>query len=77
MKIQSQNDTKKLAEAKHAVYLKGFTEGVMLAGPYTGHKARPSYKRGSLNDHGVVGCAMPNSVQDMLPPGHAEVLARW
>lgn len=33
-----QNDTKKLAEAKQAVYLKGFTDGVMLVGPYAGRK---------------------------------------
>ena len=38
MKIQSQNDTKKLAEAKQLVYLKGFTDGVMNVGPYKGQK---------------------------------------
>jgi leucyl-tRNA synthetase len=38
MKIQSQNDTKKLAEAKQIVYLKGFTEGIMNVGPYKGRK---------------------------------------
>lgn len=38
MKIQSQNDTKKLAEAKQLVYLKGFTDGVMYVGPYKGMK---------------------------------------
>ena len=32
MKIQSQNDKVKLAEAKDKVYLKGFNEGVMLVG---------------------------------------------
>lgn len=30
LKIQSQNDTAKLAEAKDMVYLKGFYEGIML-----------------------------------------------
>jgi leucyl-tRNA synthetase len=38
MKIQSQNDTKKLAEAKQLVYLKGFTDGVLVAGEYAGKK---------------------------------------
>lgn len=38
--MQSQNDAKKLAEAKQQVYLKGFTDGVMLAGPHKGEKAR-------------------------------------
>lgn len=38
MKITSQNDTKKLMEAKGLVYLKGFTSGVMLVGPYKGQK---------------------------------------
>ncbi|WPT12113.1 Leucine--tRNA ligase, cytoplasmic [Picochlorum sp. SENEW3] len=38
MKIQSQNDTKKLAEAKQLVYLKGFTDGIMNVGPYKGRK---------------------------------------
>ena len=32
MKIQSQKDKDKLAEAKDKVYLKGFYEGVMLVG---------------------------------------------
>eukprot|EP00854_Cymbomonas_tetramitiformis_P006329 gene6329-7584_t len=36
LKIQSQNDRAKLDEAKHRTYLKGFTEGVMIAGPYKG-----------------------------------------
>jgi len=38
MKIQSQNDTKKLAEAKQMVYLKGFTDGVMVVGSHAGKK---------------------------------------
>ena len=40
LKIASQNDAKKLAEAKNMVYLKGFTEGVMLVGPHAGKKVR-------------------------------------
>ncbi|CAG2119653.1 unnamed protein product, partial [Medioppia subpectinata] len=38
LKIQSQNDTQKLAEAKEKVYLKGFYEGVMIVGPHKGKK---------------------------------------
>jgi len=38
MKIQSQNDTEKLREAKEKVYLRGFYEGVMVAGPHAGKK---------------------------------------
>ncbi|GIL94940.1 hypothetical protein Vretimale_1053 [Volvox reticuliferus] len=38
LKITSQNDTVKLAEAKQQVYLKGFTDGVMIVGPYSGRK---------------------------------------
>lgn len=38
MKITSQNDTKKLAEAKHVAYLKGFTSGVLIVGPHAGKK---------------------------------------
>lgn len=40
LKVQSQNDAKKLAEAKQLMYLKGFTDGVMLAGPHKGEKVR-------------------------------------
>lgn len=40
LKIQSQNDTKKLEEAKKQVYLKGFTDGVMVVGKYTGEKVQ-------------------------------------
>ena len=36
LKIQSQNDRDKLAEAKELVYLKGFYEGVMLVGEFKG-----------------------------------------
>lgn len=38
MKIASQNDSKKLAEAKQLVYLKGFTDGVLVVGPHAGKK---------------------------------------
>jgi len=36
LKIQSQNDRDKLAEAKEMVYLKGFYEGVMVVGDHSG-----------------------------------------
>lgn len=42
LKIQSQNDTKKLDEAKKMVYLKGFVEGVMSVGKYAGEKVDQS-----------------------------------
>ncbi|KAF7287224.1 hypothetical protein GWI33_002043 [Rhynchophorus ferrugineus] len=38
LKIQSQNDKDKLAEAKEMVYLKGFYDGIMLVGEYKGKK---------------------------------------
>ena len=38
MKISSQNDRQKLAEAKDYVYLKGFYEGILAIGPHTGEK---------------------------------------
>lgn len=47
--IKMQNDTKKLAEAKQAVYLKGFTDGVMIVGPYAGRKASSSAKKYSVH----------------------------
>merc|ERR1711970_1088982 len=47
LKIQSQNDKDKLAEAKELVYLKGFYEGTMLVGEHKGKKmevAKPLIK---------------------------------
>ena len=41
LKIQSQNDKGKLEEAKKMVYLKGFTDGVMVVGKYKGQKVGP------------------------------------
>ena len=40
LKIQSQNDTTKLQEAKEMVYLKGFYDGVMKIGEYSGQKVQ-------------------------------------
>lgn len=40
LKIQSQNDRDKLAEAKELVYLKGFYDGVLLVGPFAGKKVQ-------------------------------------
>lgn len=36
LKIRSQNDKEKLAEAKRLTYLRGFTEGTMLVGEFAG-----------------------------------------
>mmetsp|Transcript_29049 Transcript_29049/g.72774 ORF Transcript_29049/g.72774 Transcript_29049/m.72774 type:complete len:889 (+) Transcript_29049:1024-3690(+) len=47
LKIKSQNETAKLSEAKALVYLKGFTDGVMLVGDHSGKKvsdAKPMIK---------------------------------
>uniref|UniRef100_A0A3Q3GQR8 leucine--tRNA ligase n=1 Tax=Labrus bergylta TaxID=56723 RepID=A0A3Q3GQR8_9LABR len=40
LKIQSQNDKEKLAEAKEKVYLKGFYEGIMLVNGFKGQKVQ-------------------------------------
>lgn len=48
LKIASQNDKEKLAEAKRLTYLKGFTDGVMLVGDLKGTKvqdAKPQIKK--------------------------------
>lgn len=53
MKIQSQNDKVKLAEAKEIAYLKGFYDGVMLVGPYKGKKIqdiKKSVQKDMLNN---------------------------
>ncbi|XP_070553496.1 leucine--tRNA ligase, cytoplasmic-like [Ptychodera flava] len=39
-KVQSQNDKDKLQEAKDKVYLKGFYEGVLTVGEYSGQKVQ-------------------------------------
>lgn len=40
LKIKSQNEKDKLAEAKRLTYLKGFTEGTMLVGEFAGRKVQ-------------------------------------
>ncbi|CAN1235730.1 Leucine--tRNA ligase, cytoplasmic [Linum perenne] len=40
LKIKSQNEKDKLAEAKRLTYLRGFTEGTMLVGEYEGMKVQ-------------------------------------
>jgi len=40
MKIKSQNEKEKLAEAKKLTYLKGFTEGTMVAGEFAGSRVQ-------------------------------------
>ncbi|KAL0994734.1 hypothetical protein UPYG_G00126440 [Umbra pygmaea] len=40
LKIQSQNDREKLAEAKEKVYLKGFYEGIMLVDGFKGQRVQ-------------------------------------
>ncbi|GAB2293376.1 hypothetical protein Dimus_027575 [Dionaea muscipula] len=40
MKIKSQNEKEKLAEAKKLTYLKGFTEGIMLVEEFKGRKVQ-------------------------------------
>ncbi|XP_068648083.1 leucine--tRNA ligase, cytoplasmic-like isoform X1 [Aristolochia californica] len=40
LKIKSQNDKEKLAEAKRLTYLKGFTDGTMLVGEFKGRKVQ-------------------------------------
>eukprot|EP00898_Chlorokybus_atmophyticus_P008880 jgi/Chlat1/8994/Chrsp94S08281 len=52
LKIKSQNDKDKLAEAKKLTYLKGFVEGVMVVGPYKGQKvadAKPLIRKDLLD----------------------------
>ncbi|XP_058097646.1 leucine--tRNA ligase, cytoplasmic-like [Magnolia sinica] len=40
LKIKSQNDKEKLAEAKRLTYLRGFTDGTMIVGEFKGNKVQ-------------------------------------
>ncbi|KAK9291588.1 hypothetical protein L1049_019537 [Liquidambar formosana] len=40
LKIRSQNEKEKLAEAKRLTYLKGFTEGILLVGEFSGRRVQ-------------------------------------
>ncbi|KAF2295830.1 hypothetical protein GH714_034393 [Hevea brasiliensis] len=40
LKIKSQNEKEKLAEAKRLTYLRGFTEGTMIVGEFKGRKVQ-------------------------------------
>jgi len=60
LKIQSQNDRDKLAEAKEMVYLKGFYEGMMAVGEHKGRTvqdAKPLIKS-SLVEQGLAAIYM-------------------
>ncbi|KAL6545528.1 hypothetical protein OROGR_009402 [Orobanche gracilis] len=48
LKIRSQNDKDKLAEAKRLTYLRAFTDGTMLVGEYAGRKVQEA--RDKLRD---------------------------
>ena len=64
-KINSQNDRKKLADAKHEVYLKGFETGVMLVGEYKGKlvkEAKPKVKADMIKEGKAIAYAEPESL---------------
>ena len=60
--VKNQHDAKKLEEAKHETYLKGFNEGVMIIGRYKGKKVMsPMAAAGVLlllKEQGAAGNAM-------------------
>lgn len=62
LKIKSQNDKEKLAEAKRLTYLKGFTDGQMLVGEFKGKKvqeAKPLIKNKLLETGKAVAYSEP------------------
>ncbi|RZC83660.1 hypothetical protein C5167_046442 [Papaver somniferum] len=62
LKIKSQNDKEKLAEAKRLTYLKGFTKGTMLAGDFTGMRvqdAKPLIRSKLLENGQAVSYSEP------------------
>eukprot|EP00878_Enallax_costatus_P006705 GHUV01007030.1.p1 GENE.GHUV01007030.1~~GHUV01007030.1.p1 ORF type:complete len:1031 (+),score=336.93 GHUV01007030.1:253-3345(+) len=65
LKVQSQNDTAKLAEAKQLVYLKGFTDGVMKVGPMAGKKvseAKPVIKEQMISEGHALAYSEPEKM---------------
>eukprot|EP00252_Welwitschia_mirabilis_P016916 TRINITY_DN37672_c0_g1_i1.p1 TRINITY_DN37672_c0_g1~~TRINITY_DN37672_c0_g1_i1.p1 ORF type:complete len:1138 (+),score=208.54 TRINITY_DN37672_c0_g1_i1:127-3540(+) len=64
LKIKSQNDKDKLAEAKKLTYLKGFTEGTMIVGEYEGKKvsdAKPLIRKMLLESGQAVMYSEPEN----------------
>ncbi|XP_026387744.1 leucine--tRNA ligase, cytoplasmic-like [Papaver somniferum] len=62
LKIKSQNEKEKLAEAKRLTYLKGFTEGSMLVGEFTGMRvqdAKPLIRSKLLENGQAVSYSEP------------------
>ncbi|KAI3980074.1 hypothetical protein MKX01_042728 [Papaver californicum] len=62
LKIKSQNEKEKLAEAKRLTYLKGFTEGTMLAGEFAGMRvqdAKPLIRTKLLENSQAVSYSEP------------------
>jgi len=65
LKIQSQNDREKLAEAKEMVYLKGFYEGVMLVGEHKGKSvqdAKPLIRNQLISEGHAVNYMEPEKM---------------
>ncbi|KAK9161538.1 hypothetical protein Syun_007879 [Stephania yunnanensis] len=62
LKIKSQNEKEKLAEAKRLTYLRGFTEGTLLVGEYTGmrvQEAKPLIRNNLLEINEAVMYSEP------------------
>ena len=69
-----QNDTKKLAEAKQLVYLKGFTDGVLVVGDHAGKKVRGQAGRcGAVFSQHMDYCSLTVSSLDSQWPYFAQV----
>ncbi|CAL4905909.1 unnamed protein product [Urochloa decumbens] len=65
LNIKSQNDKEKLAEAKRMTYLKGFTDGTMIVGEFSGRKvqeAKPLIKSKLLEEGTAVLYSEPEKV---------------
>ncbi|KAI3843377.1 hypothetical protein MKX03_030478 [Papaver bracteatum] len=62
LKVKSQNEKEKLAEAKRWTYLKGFTQGTMLSGEFAGMRvqdAKPLIKNKLLKNSQAVSYSEP------------------